>query len=119
MGRPKKILTEEQIRIVERLAEIGCTQEEISYILDIEPNTLRARFKDQPEVFTAYQKGLAKLKKRIRELQLKAAERGSAAILIWLGKQYLGQVDKQEVYQTSDSQVKLVEVVLTDESKAS
>ena len=33
---------------------------------------------------------------RLRQLQWKAAESGNVSMLIWLGKQYLGQSDKQE-----------------------
>jgi hypothetical protein len=39
-------------------------------------------------------KGRSQGKIRLRQLQLKAAEKGSAAILIWLGKQMLGQTDQ-------------------------
>lgn len=34
---------------------------------------------------------------KLRELQWKAADKGNAAILIWLGKQYLGQADQHKV----------------------
>lgn len=33
---------------------------------------------------------------KLAQLQLKAAEKGSAAMLIWLGKQWLGQADKSK-----------------------
>src|SRR2546428_744152 len=35
-------------------------------------------------------------KAQLRSMQWKAAQKGSAAMLIWLGKQYLGQSDKVE-----------------------
>ncbi len=33
----------------------------------------------------------------LRRLQWKAAKENNVTMLIWLGKQYLGQTDKQEV----------------------
>ena len=42
-------------------------------------------------------KGRANLKKRLRKAQLDAALSGNSTMLIWLGKQMLGQVDKQEI----------------------
>lgn len=36
---------------------------------------------------------------KLRELQWKAADKGNPAVLIWLGKQYLGQSEKVEAKQ--------------------
>jgi hypothetical protein len=44
---------------------------------------------------------------KLRELQWKAADKGNAAILIWLGKQYLGQVDQHKV-ETGDKGLQVV-----------
>ena len=33
----------------------------------------------------------------VRRMQYRSAEEGNATMLIWLGKQYLDQKDKQEV----------------------
>lgn len=45
---------------------------------------------------------------QLREWQWKAAERGQTAMLIWLGKNYLDQSDKQVTTLQSGEQSKLV-----------
>jgi len=85
MARPKKynIDTKE----VQNLARFGCTNIEIGDFFGCSPDTIE---KGYSEYLT---KGRAEQKLRLRQLQFKAAEKGSAAILIWLGKQILGQKD--------------------------
>lgn len=85
MGRPKKEINEKQ---VERLAAIGCTVTEIATVLGCNPDTLYVRFSE------SLKKGRESLKTSLRRFQYKAAQNGNAAILIWMGKQYLGQRDK-------------------------
>jgi len=97
MGGKKRLLDRDEIERVRKLAEIGCTQDEIAYVLGIAENTFRARLVDQPEVLEAYKTGQAHLKLKLRSLQIAAAEKGNSAMLIWLGKQLLGQSDKTTV----------------------
>jgi hypothetical protein len=85
--------------LVDNLCKIQCTGEEIASVLDIDYDTLNAAIKrDKGIGFSDYFKrkrgsGKASLRRR----QWKAAiEEGNTTMLIWLGKQYLGQVDKQE-----------------------
>ena len=89
MARPKKynIDTEQ----VEKLAGLGCTNTEIASFFGCSPDLLE---KNYSEFLT---KGRDKGKIRLRQLQFKAAEKGNVTMLIWLGKQVLGQTDKQEV----------------------
>ena len=89
MARPKKynIDTTE----VEKLASFGCTNIEIGSFFGCSPDLLE---KSYSEFLT---KGRDKGKIRLRQLQWKAAESGSHTMLIWLGKQILGQSDKQEL----------------------
>ena len=47
-----------------------------------------------------YKKGMSKLKMKLSEAQIEAACNGNATMLVWLGKQYLDQKDKQEVSST-------------------
>jgi len=42
-------------------------------------------------------KGRQSGKSKLRDLQLKKAMDGNVVMLIWLGKQYLGQSDKQDI----------------------
>ena len=89
MARPKKydIDTEQ----VEKLASFGCTNIEIGSFFGCSPDLLE---KSYSEFLT---KGKDKGKIRLRQLQWKAAEAGSHTMLIWLGKQILGQTDKSEI----------------------
>lgn len=94
-GRPKKILNEEGAKTVEKLASMMCTEEEIASVLGVCVDTLnnennRELFKERKE------KGMLNGKASLRRLQFKLADSGNATMAIWLGKQYLGQTDKQE-----------------------
>ena len=88
MARPKKydIDTEK----VEQLAGFGCTNTEIASFFGCSENTIRRSYGE----FLA--KGRDKGKIRLRQLQWRAAERGNTTMLIWLGKQVLGQSEKTE-----------------------
>lgn len=72
---------------------------EIAAHLGISEDTLYNRVKETFNLdFSAYKaQKRAKGKGILRELQLKTAQEGSVPMLIWLGKQYLEQADKQEI----------------------
>jgi hypothetical protein len=84
MGRPKKKLNFE---LVEKLAAIMCTQEEIAGILNVSLSTL----KRNEDFCTIYKKAQDGAKMSIRRSQFKKALAGDTTMLIWLGKIYLGQ----------------------------
>uniref|UniRef100_A0A6H1ZPB8 Uncharacterized protein n=1 Tax=viral metagenome TaxID=1070528 RepID=A0A6H1ZPB8_9ZZZZ len=89
-GRPKKIL---DYKIINDLASIFCTQEEIAHILGVAVDTLQ-RDKDFSGI---YKKGLETAKSSLRRAQYKKAiDDGNPAMQIWLGKQYLGQREPKE-----------------------
>jgi hypothetical protein len=79
---------------VYRLANIGCTDREIALWFDMSESTLRYNFSEILE------KGREDLKQSLRRAQLKLALNGNAVMLIWLGKNILGQ---QENPNTGDS----------------
>ena len=93
MARPKKydIDTEE----VQKLAKYGMTNVEIADFFGCDESLIR---KSYSEYLT---KGRAKMKLRLRQLQWKSAEKLNAVMLIWLGKQMLGQSD---IHVGEDSQ---------------
>lgn len=100
-GRPRKTfkLSGEQIT---DLAAIGCTDEEIAQLADVSEFTLRRYF--QPEL----KKGRANLRERLRRKQLKMAlDDENVTMAIWLGKQYLGQRDRQEVSGDEDRPIRI------------
>lgn len=74
-------------RDIYELASIGCTDREIARWFDVDENTLRYNFSDILE------KGREDLKHSLRRAQIKSALGGNATMLIWLGKNLLGQSD--------------------------
>ena len=92
MARPKKYnIDPEQ---VEKLAGLGCTNVEIASFFGCDESLIRKSYSEY------IAKGKEKGKIRLRQLQMRAAEKGNVAMLIWLGKQMLGQTDKQEITTT-------------------
>jgi hypothetical protein len=98
-GRPK---LDFDINIVKGLAKIQCTEEEIASVLGCSVDTITRRIQDNPDFADAIKSGRSFGKMSIRRMQYGSAEKGSVAMLIWLGKQYLGQKEKVE-YDDSDA----------------
>ena len=96
-GRPNIQI---DLKQVERLAELFCTDEELAHGLGISVDTL-ARRKSSPKFAELLAKGKAKGKTSLRRKQYHVALGGNVTMLIWLGKQHLGQVDRQEVTGTN------------------
>ena len=85
MARPKKYkINGEEIT---KLASLHCTNMEIAEFFGCDESLIR---KSYSEYLT---KGRAEMKLRLRQLQWKSAEKLNAVMLIWLGKQILGQSD--------------------------
>jgi len=97
VGRPKIILNLEEL---ERLSRLNCTMPEISAYFDIPLRTLEDKFANELDVRKAIEKGRAtgKLSLRRRQIQI-MEETNNPTMAIWLGKQLLGQTDKQEIIQ--------------------
>ena len=100
-GRPKADVDAKQ---VERLAKIGCTQDEIATIVGCSARTLQRNF------VASIKEGMADMKWSIRRQQLLLAlspigTSGKSTMLIWLGKQYLDQRDKKNFEHTGDVSV--------------
>ena len=92
MARPKKynIDTDQ----VEKLAGLGCTNIEISSFFGCTDSLIRKNYSEY------VLKGKENGKIRLRQWQMKSAQKGNVAMLIWLGKQMLGQSDKHEITTT-------------------
>lgn len=99
LGRPRKELTDKDWQTIEAACKIQCTGEEIASLMDMDYDTLNARIYEKFGYhFSDYIKTLsASGKASLRRLQWKAAEGGNTTMLVWLGKQHLGQSDKQEL----------------------
>jgi hypothetical protein len=95
VGRPRKEL---DFDTVEKLCSMQCTAVEIAGFFGVSVDTLDLRCKDWGYAnFTdLFKECGADGKISLRRWQMKAAEKGNAALLIWLGKQYLNQKDLNE-----------------------
>lgn len=92
-GCPKKVLTAEGCKLVENLSRILCTEEEIAQILETSLDTLLN--KNNKELFrSSIERGRAQGKQSLRRMQYEVATKGNVKMLIWLGKQVLGQSEK-------------------------
>jgi hypothetical protein len=85
-GRPRKKLDP---RIMHGLGAIGCTRREIATVMGVSESTLTRRGFD-----ALIEKGDAVGKISLRRQQQRLALEGNATMLIWTGKQRLGQSDK-------------------------
>lgn len=93
-GRPPHVI---DLEVVRNSAAIGCTADEISSILGMARSTLYEHMQRNPAVQEAMDAGRDKGRATLRRFQWNRAEAGSDTILVWLGKQMLGQKDKSEV----------------------
>lgn len=108
MGRPR---IEIDFKELDKLCALQCTQEEIAGWFECSIDTIEARIKEThgmtfPEYFAQRRSGG---KISLRRKQYETAMSGNPTMLIWLGKQYLNQSDKQ------DSNVTLQEIAVTNE----
>jgi hypothetical protein len=90
MGRPR---LEIDYEILKKLCVLQCTLEEIAGWFEVSPDTIERRIKEQYGVTFAeyYAKASMRGKIHIRRKQMQVAKSGNVTMLIWLGKQYLGQ----------------------------
>lgn len=108
-GRPKM---EIDYKLVEDLGSIMCTMNEIASILGCSTSKLE---KDE-EFMRVYKKALDNGKMSLRRQQYQLAMKGNCTMLIWLGRQYLGQTDKVESEGEEDTN-KTIEVKIIKPSE--
>ena len=116
-GRPTISVNWEEVN---RLCAIQCTAEEIASVLAISVDTLSRRcVTDHKISFAEYiKKNSGEGKTSLRRAQFRLALNGNATMLVWLGKQYLGQTDKQEVTSSIDVRNNQKATDLTDDELA-
>lgn len=100
MARPRKVI---DLELLQKLAEIHCTQQEMSDILDISVDTLAARYSDV--IKKGQSVGKKSLRRKLFELAL---EKGNLGALIWLSKQHLGMSEKIEEKVESKQETKII-----------
>jgi len=77
-------------------AQEGFRWPDIATELEISDRTLRRYRAVNPLIDQAYEKGLARMRRSLRAKQYAMAMAGSVTMLIWLGKNELGQTDKSD-----------------------
>lgn len=113
-GAPKKPI---DYKMLEQLCTIMCTGEECAAILECSYEHLNNQLKrDGNGGFLDYfKKHSSKGKASLRRRQYKSAvEEGNVPMMIWLGKQFLGQQDKIETTKTDNGPL---EVIITRATK--
>lgn len=83
-GANKKVIPPDEVW---KLAALGCTMEEMADWFQINRETLKYNFSDY------IAKGRSELKRRLRAAQIRVAMDGNPTMLVWLGKNLLGQSD--------------------------
>jgi len=109
MGRPK---AEIDLEMVRNAAKIGCTLNEIAAVMGISRSTMYKHMGENPDIQIAIDEGRDMGCGTLRRYQWHKAEAGSDTMLIWLGKNMLGQKDKTELSGDAANPVRvLVELV--------
>lgn len=83
--------TQRDLEIIEEMAAIGCTPQEICTVLKI-PKEI---FKSHAQIKVCVERGAERARVSLRRLQWKTAQK-NPIMQIFLGKQLLGQADKVE-----------------------
>jgi len=92
MARPRKEMDIDQLK---NMVRIQCTAEECAGVLEVSVDTIDRRLKEEGYGGFAdfYKKHSDEGKASLRRAQWKAAQDGNPTMLVWLGKQMLGQKD--------------------------
>ena len=103
---PMKPLTDKEFEQLVNMIRIQCTAEEISDVLGMSEDTLGRRIAERKiegvsNFADLYKKHQGEGKASLRRAQWKAAQDGNPTMLVWLGKQMLGQRDKKDLDHTS------------------
>ena len=102
-GRPPRILTDKEFEQIKAMVRIQCTKDEITDVMGMDEKTLTKCLKERGEAgFSVfYKKHQGEGKASLRRSQWKAAtENLNPTMLVWLGKQMLGQRDQVETTNT-------------------
>ncbi len=114
-GRPRIEIDEEAFK---KLCGIQCTLDEVASFFNCSPDTIERWCKRELKITfaEAFKKHSANGKISLRRWQFKMAEH-NVSMAIWLGKQYLGQTEKQEMSLSTSSDDTIKEMEKYFESK--
>jgi len=93
------------------MAQRGMTQNEIGCICGVTQGRISQVFKENEDLGMAWVQGRAELQLSLRGYQTAAAEAGDRTMLVWLGKNELGQRDSiKEIEAHVDTQITYVAI---------
>ena len=107
-GRPRFDFSD-KLPLVRKLASIQCTDEEIAAGIGCSQDTLARGRKREPDLDAAILEGRASGRMSLRRAQYRKAMDGNPAMLIWLGKQVLGQRERVDL-ENMDEMPESIEV---------
>jgi hypothetical protein len=80
------------LKQVEKLGRFQCTYEELAAWFEVNKRTV-IRWMENEAFQSAFEKGKAQGRISLRQAQVQTALKGNPTMLIWMGKQLLGQKD--------------------------
>ncbi len=106
VGRPRIELDPKQAKI---FGYFRATYDTMAEQIGCHVDTIRKAMQDDKSEFSkAYKKGFSGMKMKLSEAQVKTAiEDRNPTLLVWLGKQYLGQKDKPH-HEPIDTSVEII-----------
>jgi AraC-like DNA-binding protein len=95
VGRPEK---EFDWKLIDSILQFGARLIDCCEMLEVSDDTIQRRIKDEFGcTFSEYrERKMSKMRMKLLQKQFDVAMSGNVALLIWLGKQHLGQSDKAE-----------------------
>ena len=100
-GRPPSLIADDAtIDKVKMIAGLQCTQPEAAAILEVSLACFEGFLRANKKAREAWDDGRENGRASVRRMQFNSAKAGNVTMQIWLGKQYLGQKDKQETELT-------------------
>lgn len=114
-NRPGRPNAKVDLKELEKICMLNCTDAELAAYFQVSVDTID-RLKKNPEFAEIMQRGKANGKLSLRRSQFRAAmEDRNPTMLIWLGKQYLEQDDKQKIEHTGKDGGAILTKHLSDE----
>jgi hypothetical protein len=99
------------LKRIRAYAEVGCTLEEIAGLLGVAGSWLHSQVDKDFALEEAILTGCSNLRQSLRSAQVRLALSGNPQMLIWLGKQFLGQSEKSEIKREGTVNVVLQDAV--------
>lgn len=106
MGRPEKSF---DWKVLDAVLQYNASKKDCAGFLEVSEDTIERRIKSEYNMTFSEYKNLKMGKARIKlaQKQYDMAMKGNVPLLIWLGKNWLGQSDKQETLTTGEVKIEI------------